>query len=262
MTKISTTYLYYLKYPNTPILDWYQDVNGNYVYLTEGESHTWVTGEKDSSGNTINGIDDWFLPSSGTLVQMYTNLQLEGVGGFSSNDYWSSSEVDGTDAFSYSFAGGGLVAESKSVSAYVRACRTFTAAIGAYSLRDEGPAGGLIFYIDGTTYYEAAPSDQSVSQAWSNITNSASGATGTAVGTGQANTTAIINQAGHTDSAAKLCDELISDPLLPAYTSKTVETEWKDQDKQAIAHRILRTLGVSIDQKDVAVYAQQMKSES
>ena len=105
MLNKNTTVLYYLKYPNTPILDWYQDVNGNYVYLTEGESHTWVTGEKDSSGNTKT--------------------------------------------------------------------------------------------------------------------------------TGDAD-----------------------------YVSTTVETEWKDQDKQAIAHRILRTLGVSIDQKDVAVYAQQMKSES
>jgi thymidylate synthase len=52
MTKISTSILYYLKYPNTPILDYYIDVNGNYVYLAEDEVHTWTTGEKDSSGNT------------------------------------------------------------------------------------------------------------------------------------------------------------------------------------------------------------------
>jgi hypothetical protein len=105
MTKISTSILYYMKYPNTPILDWYQDVNGNYVYLTEGEVHTWVTGEKDSNGSTKTTGD-------------------------------------------------------------------------------------------------------------------------------------------------------------PDYTSLTVEVEWKDQDKEVIAHRILRTLGVSIDQQDVAQYAQQMKNES
>jgi len=73
-----------------------------------------------------------------------------------------------------------------------------------------GPAGGLIFYIDatGTIYYEAAPGNQSASQAWSNITDVLIGTTGTAIGTGQANTTAIIAQAGHVTSAALLCENL------------------------------------------------------
>jgi hypothetical protein len=93
---------------------------------------------------------------------------------------------------------------------HVRACRSFTANAGAYALRDVGPAGGLIFYIDGTTYYEAAPYDQSTSKAWSNITEMAIGGTGTAIGTGKQNTLDIINQAGHTDSAAKLCNDLIT----------------------------------------------------
>ena len=57
-------------------------------------------------------------------------------------------------------------------------------------------------------YLEAAPSDQSASQAWSNITNYAIGITDTAIGTGQTNTTLIMAQTGHTDSAAKLCSDL------------------------------------------------------
>ena len=78
-----------------------------------------------------------------------------------------------------------------------------------------GPAGGWIFYdkgevSDGWRYLEAAPSDQSGSQAWSNITDVAVGtsAQGIEKGTGQANTTAIIGQSGHTASAAKVCDDL------------------------------------------------------
>jgi hypothetical protein len=101
----NTTILYYLKYPNTPIYDWYQDVNGNYVYLAESATHVWVTGEIDSSGTTHT--------------------------------------------------------------------------------------------------------------------------------TGDAN-----------------------------WNSLTIESDWKDQDKLEISNRILRTLGISIDQKDVAMYAQQLKNES
>lgn len=153
--------------------------------------------------------DDWFLPSKDELNQMYINLYLEGVGGFNANLYWSSSENSSISVFYQNFTDGSQDVSNKSNSLYVRACRSFTDTIGAYSLRDVGPGGGLIFYINGTTYYEAAPSDQSTSQAWSNITSTLIGTTGTAIGNGQANTTAIINQSGHTDSAAKLCDDLI-----------------------------------------------------
>ena len=81
--------------------------------------------------------------------------------------------------------------------------------IPSYNLRDIGQAGGLIFWKSGNNYLEAAPSDQGLSLNWSNI-NTLIGATaqGTAIGAGQANTTAIINQVGHTDSAAKLCNDI------------------------------------------------------
>jgi len=49
--------------------------------------------------------------------------------------------------------------------------------------------------------------DQSSGISYSNITNAASGATYTAVGKGQYNTSKIIAQANHTTSAAKLCDD-------------------------------------------------------
>jgi hypothetical protein len=66
----------------------------------------------------------------------------------------------------------------------------------------------------------AATGDQSIGIAWSNITNTLVGTTGTALGTGQANTAAIVGQAGCTSGAAKLCDDLTegsySDWYLPS----------------------------------------------
>jgi|GEM_PF-1545151 len=82
----------------------------------------------------------------------------------------------------------------------------------AYNLRDVGPAGGLIFYInptcttDGWVYLEAAPSDRSSTQRWSNLLTTI-GTTSQNVGTGNTNTNMIINQVGHTDSAANACKQ-------------------------------------------------------
>src|SRR5688572_269315 len=58
---------------------------------------------------------------------------------------------------------------------------------GAYSLRDIGPAGGWIFYInpnyktDGWRYIEAAPSDQSP-KVWGSFETAVTGADGTIIG--------------------------------------------------------------------------------
>ena len=80
-----------------------------------------------------------------------------------------------------------------------------------YEIGDLGAAGGLVFYdkgfySDGWRYLEAAPADYAYSMKWSNVTGTLVG-TQTAIGTGQANTTAIIGQAGHYDSAAKNCND-------------------------------------------------------
>lgn len=159
-------------------------------------------------------FNDWFLPSRDGVNAMYTNLHLEGVGGFENLMYWSSSEKNATTAWGVIFSNGTVIEDGKSVEQNVRACRSFADIVGAYSLRDTGPSGGLIFYIDGagTTYYEAAPSDQAGAgiQKWSSVWFTLIGTTGTAIGTGQANTTAIIAQHGPGgNSAAKLCDDLI-----------------------------------------------------
>ena len=73
--------------------------------------------------------------------------------------------------------------------------------IVAYILQSGDPG-----YISGQTHgLIVATADQSTGCAWSNITTILIGTTGTAIGTGLANTTAIIGQSGHTSSAAKVC---------------------------------------------------------
>jgi len=94
--------------------------------------------------------------------------------------------------------------------------------------------GGIIFYLDGTGLHGliSATSDQSTSAIWGCYGTSIAG-TSTAIGTGQANTTAIINGCSTAGIAARICSDLdlngYSDWFLPSkdelnqmYLKKTV----------------------------------------
>jgi hypothetical protein len=69
--------------------------------------------------------------------------------------------------------------------------------------------GGVVFWVDATGEHGliVAMTDQSPTQVWSNIDNTAIGSTAQSDWNGQANATATIGQVGHTSSAAKLCDD-------------------------------------------------------
>jgi len=74
-----------------------------------------------------------------------------------------------------------------------------------YTIGDTGPSGGIVIYdkgsvSDGWRYLEAAPANQATSVRWSSTNIDVTGATGTAIGTGKANTAAII--AAHTGDTA------------------------------------------------------------
>jgi hypothetical protein len=156
--------------------------------------------------------NDWFLASKDSMNGMFVELKSHGIGGFANLNYSSSSEINAFTFWQQHFGTGVQSAIGKGSIQPVRACRTFTSTT-VYALRDIGPAGGWIFNIVDLgdslySYLEAAPTDLSDNQ-WSNIPGQLIGTTGTAIGTGQANTMAIIGQAGHTDSAAKDCNDLI-----------------------------------------------------
>jgi len=84
---------------------------------------------------------------------------------------------------------------------------------GPYSIGDTGPAGGKVFYdkgsiTNGWRYLEAAPGDQSIGIVWWNGSSVTTGATATAIGTGEVNTATIVSVLGAGSYAASLCANL------------------------------------------------------
>jgi hypothetical protein len=163
-----------------------------------------------TNDNTGTGIyTDWYLPAAWELNQCYNaafvvNTILGATNGFQSNlaIYWSSTELDINSAWNQIFDYGVPSDNSKYQVYRVRAVRRL-------SLLNIGQSygGGIIFYVDGTGQHGliAAPSDQS-SGVWGCAETSI--ATSTAIGTGQANTTAIVNGCTDTGIAAKICNDL------------------------------------------------------
>ncbi len=90
---------------------------------------------------------------------------------------------------------------------------THTLAIGEYF------QGGVVFYLDGNGGgLICAITDQNGGSTiqWYNGSFTTTGATGTAIGTGQANTTAIINNQGAGSYAATVCTDLGEGWFLPS----------------------------------------------
>jgi hypothetical protein len=93
-----------------------------------------------------------------------------------------------------------------------------------YHIGDNGPAGGIIFYITDAGFHglEAAPVDQGIA-AWGCTGNSISGAQSTAVGTGAANTAAIVAGCSEANTAAKVADAYVLNGFTDWYLSSKDE---------------------------------------
>ena len=68
---------------------------------------------------------DWFLPSVGEAMLMYTNLRQAGLGGFAYGYYWSSSENDAYYTWYQNFYSGPQYPSTKTNTNYVRPVRAF-----------------------------------------------------------------------------------------------------------------------------------------
>lgn len=143
-----------------------------------------------------------------------------------------------------SFSGAGMVDLELNTTYYVRAYATNAqgTAYGYVMTFNSGlaygtdHAGGYVFYNDGAGGgLVCAKTDQS-NQAWSTVTGLGCGATGTAIGTGLANSNAIVAQTGHSGSTAKVCLD---------YTDGTYD-DWflPSRDELYLFHTKLRANGV------------------
>jgi hypothetical protein len=72
---------------------------------------------------TYGGFDDWFLPSLDELEEMYNNIL--GTGGFTTDDYWSSSLYAVNYGWKWDFNTGIVAAGYIYYPCYVRAVRAF-----------------------------------------------------------------------------------------------------------------------------------------
>ena len=72
---------------------------------------------------SLNGYDDWYLPSKDELNSLYSQKAI--VGGFASYFYWSSSEFGDNHAEGAYFPGGGQIFTLKHLEYFVRAVRAF-----------------------------------------------------------------------------------------------------------------------------------------
>ncbi len=108
------------------------EVGGTGTDIGSGKSNTEKNVNQLGSGNyaarlcydfELSGYDDWFLPSKDELNELYT--QKDTVGGFTSGNYWSSSESDSHYAWDQSFGSGNQLNNDKLYDEYVRAVRAF-----------------------------------------------------------------------------------------------------------------------------------------
>ncbi len=125
---------------------WTADEDGTYQWKTantetpgtstdlgSGHENTYsaMTGAEHPAAEVVRnathgGYDDWFLPSRDELNEMYENLHDDGLGGFASELYWSSSEDSADLAWEQHFGTGGQGSYLKNDNEpKVRAARAF-----------------------------------------------------------------------------------------------------------------------------------------
>lgn len=73
---------------------------------------------------SLNGFDDWFLPSLNELGTVYANRTL--IGGFTAEPYWSSTEDNELYIWTVNFDGGGQNGTGKNSPQRLRVVRSFT----------------------------------------------------------------------------------------------------------------------------------------
>lgn len=107
-------------------------INGTSTALVSGKTNTEAIINGCTGSNaayicdtfSLNGYNDWYLPSKDELNKLYLSKTI--IGGFENNTYWSSSEKDAGFAWmQYFYSGNADVSYKNSIYMGVRAVRAF-----------------------------------------------------------------------------------------------------------------------------------------
>jgi hypothetical protein len=112
---------------------WGPRVSGTREGLVTGKQNTALIVRGNETGTAAHrcreyqqgGYSDWFLSSSDELNLMYQNLKQKGLGGFSGENYWSSSQFSSNLAYYQTFSKGERGYTYRSTTYSVRAVRQF-----------------------------------------------------------------------------------------------------------------------------------------
>jgi hypothetical protein len=99
--------------------------NTNYITMALNSKGETGKAAQLCRSSIMSGFNDWFLPSMDELVLMYKNLKQNGVGEFSDNYYWSSSQYENTYALTQRFSDGRDFKAGKNDKCSVRPIRAF-----------------------------------------------------------------------------------------------------------------------------------------
>jgi hypothetical protein len=80
--------------------------HGLIAAITDQGNMDWNSAKTACEELILNGYSDWHLPSKEELNSVYVNLKQDGVGGFTNNFYWSSTEYDANTAWRRNFNSG------------------------------------------------------------------------------------------------------------------------------------------------------------
>ncbi|MEE3999195.1 cadherin domain-containing protein [Tenacibaculum sp. FZY0031] len=130
--------------------------------------------------------------------------------------------------------------------------QTLTATINLEDQHEIGEYkfGGVIFWVNasGDEGMVCAVSDQSTGIQWWNGTNVSTGATALEIGTGQANTTAIVNVQGVGSYAAQICNDLSLNNYDDWFLPSIDELEEMYNNKEIINETSLQNSGTAIEE--------------
>jgi hypothetical protein len=182
---------------------------GMQISILQGSaSGTAVYEETQTPTTNANGLVSIEL-GTGTTSDDFTTID------WANGPYFIKTETDPTGGTNYTITG---TSQLLSVPYALYAANAGTATGGGNFTHYIGEqyGGGVIFHLwkDNAGVEHGlivALTDESTSQAWSNVSATEIGASAQSIWDGLSNSNAIVGQAGHTSSAAKLCLDLVSE---------------------------------------------------